>query len=101
MFPFPTPSNLVSCDGCCFDMAVVGADLTLRQGAAAAVVVQEQDLGAQTSVTGEQSQEEKDAMSLAEKYEAGQGLRERQMMEDAQAGTVQDKYTQIYVPVRE
>ncbi len=38
--------------------------------------------------------------SLAEKYEAAQGLRERQMMEEEPTGTVQDKYTKIYVPVR-
>lgn len=62
------------------------------------VVQQEQGVDVQAG----EDQDARDALqqTLAEKYEAGEGLRERQMMEDEATGTVQDKYTQIYIPVR-
>ena len=73
----------------------------LVQAAAAVVVKQEQGVDVQTD-KDQEAQEAQEAVeqSLAEKYEAAQGLKERQMMEEEQAGTVLDKYTQIYIPVR-
>lgn len=38
--------------------------------------------------------------SLSDEFQTSDALRQEAMMEDGTEGTVQDKYTQIYVPVR-
>ncbi|CAM9686465.1 unnamed protein product, partial [Hapterophycus canaliculatus] len=59
-------------------------------------VVQEVGEDAQEVVADDEMGEE--YTSLAEKYEAAQGLKAKSMMEEEQTGTVLDKYTQIYIP---
>lgn len=97
-FPVPVRSDGFCCCRCFYGMACVRA---LGQAAAAVVVQQKQGVDVQADKDQEAiDAKEAAAQSLAERYEAAQGLKERQMMEEEQAGTVLDKYTQIYIPVR-
>lgn len=77
---------------------------TIPQTAAAAVVVQqdqfvdvaEEQAEAEGTMIGEGSGEE--FADLAGKFDAREGLVEKSMM-NPQTGTIQDKYTKIYMPV--
>lgn len=68
-----------------------------EQGVDVDVAQEEGEEAAQEAMLDDEMGEE--YASLAEKYEAAQGLRAKSMMEEEQTGTVLDKYTQIYIPV--
>lgn len=71
------------------------------QAAAAAAVLVQQEEGVAVQTEAEQAAAaEEEYENLSENFQTANALREKAMMQPEASGTVQDKYTQIYVPVR-